>query len=190
MKALRFVPVVLAFALAAAGCAGRGEATDDQASGKDGEEAMLAFAECMREHGIDVPDPEIGGGGERRPGLRIVGPRNGGTKADRDKLDAAHDACEKHLEGVVQNITPEEREEMQDRMVRFAACMREHGIDMPDPEFSGDGHGFRQRLGDNGFDPDDPDFQKADEACRDEVFDGKGGGPGMIRFGGPARQSG
>jgi hypothetical protein len=62
--------------------------------------------------------------------------------------------------------------------------MREHGIDMPDPDFSGgERAGFRQRLNDD-FDPDDPDFQKADETCREEVF-GNEGGPGGRRGGGP-----
>jgi hypothetical protein len=151
---------------------------------------MLAFAQCMREHGIDMPDPEVEGGG-RRPGLRIVRGEQGADEPDREKLEAAHKACEKHLDGVVQNISPEDRAEMQDKMVRFAACMREHGIDMPDPDFSGgERGGFRQRIGSSDFDPDDPDFQKADEACREEIFGGDGGpgGPGggpFVQFSGP-----
>jgi hypothetical protein len=82
---------------------------------------------------------------------------------------------------------------MEDRMVRFAECMREHGIDMPDPDFSdapGGRRGFVQRIGE-GFDPDDPDFKEADEACREEVFAGQGGrGPGGMVFFGTRPRSG
>lgn len=168
--------------MAAAGCAGRGEAAGEQGSAEDREEAMLAFAECMREHGIDMPDPEEGSG--RRPGLRIV--RGDRINADPEEMEAAHEACEKHLEGVVQEISPEERAEMQDKAVEFAACMRDNGIDMPDPDFApGETGAFRQRLGDE-FDPDDPDFMAADEKCREEVFGGdgppgtKGAGPAVV----------
>ena len=36
-------------------------------------------------------------------------------------------------------IDPEQQAEMQAQMLEFAECMREHGIDMPDPEFGADG---------------------------------------------------
>jgi hypothetical protein len=56
-------------------------------------------------------------------------------------------------------------------MLEFAQCMREHGIDMPDPQQGG---GIRiQRNSDgnvtNGegvIDPESPEFQAAEEACR------------------------
>lgn len=175
--------------LAAVGCAGRGEATGAEASTEEErEEAILAFTECMREQGVDLPDPTSANGGR---GLRIARPERV-TDADREKMDKAREACDKHLEGAFQELTPEQESEMQDNMLAFARCMRENGIDMPDPDFSdsaGPGKGgFVQRLG---VDPDDPDFQKADEKCRDEVFgaDGAKGGPRLF-IGGPGRRSG
>ena len=79
-------------------------------------------------------------------------------------------------------LTPED----QDKMLAFTECMREHGVDMPDPQF-GEGGGFiRVGPGDgaNGdgpaFDPNDSDFQAAQEACRELLpgfgLDGGGGG--------------
>ncbi len=60
--------------------------------------------------------------------------------------------------------------------------MRDHGVDMPDPDFSGPGPGDgRGPFGD--IDPGDPAFAAADEVCRD-VFseaglgDRPGRGPG------------
>jgi hypothetical protein len=46
--------------------------------------------------------------------------------------------------------------------VKYAQCMRQHGIDMPDPQFSG--NGAIQRLGGN-VDPTSAEFQAADKAC-------------------------
>jgi hypothetical protein len=56
--------------------------------------------------------------------------------------------------------------------------MREHGIDMPDPEFSDDG-GVGIRVGSDeaqaggarpdGIDPEDEDFQEAAEECGGET---------------------
>ena len=45
----------------------------------------LAFTKCMRKHGIDMPDPDFGGG------ARKALPLASGT--DKDKLDKANRAC-------------------------------------------------------------------------------------------------
>jgi hypothetical protein len=56
--------------------------------------------------------------------------------------------------------------DFQDDVVVFAGCMRENGIDMPDPDFAGILEG-RQLF--PGWQPelDDPDFEAAFEACED-----------------------
>jgi hypothetical protein len=91
----------------------------------DVEEQALKFARCMREHGIQMEDPQTDGG---RVAIRI----NGGGK-DKDKMDKAMRACEKYSpkgggKGA-KPISPEDKE----RMLKHARCMREHGVDMPDP---------------------------------------------------------
>jgi hypothetical protein len=53
--------------------------------------------------------------------------------------------------------------------------MRDHGIDMPDPDFSGGG---AFQIGGEGVDPAAPDFQAADEECRpilEDILPGRGG---------------
>ena len=56
--------------------------------------------------------------------------------------------------------------------LKYAKCMREHGIDMPDPTFDENG-GAQIRIGrGSGIDPEDPKFQKAQEACRKEAPEG------------------
>ena len=41
-------------------------ASQEPRASVDPEEAALAFAQCMREHGVDMPDPQVGSNGEFR----------------------------------------------------------------------------------------------------------------------------
>jgi hypothetical protein len=116
----------------------------------------------MREHGLeDFPDPQIDGNG----GIEI----SAGDPGDfgRAELDAAMQACEHLLPegagpGNGEGPSAEEQAAMEDALLAYAQCMRDHGIDMPDPEFSSGG--VIQQGGD--FDPNDPEFEEADDACR------------------------
>jgi hypothetical protein len=137
-------------------------ATGMSGSNEDPEEALQAFAECMREHGVeDFPDPQIDEDG----GIEIGAPAGGPGDADRETLDAAMEACQDLLP---QDLGPggegpsaEDQAALEDAMLAYAQCMRDHGIDFPDPDFSG---GAVIQQGGN-FDPSDPEFQDADEAC-------------------------
>jgi hypothetical protein len=163
---------------------GGGGGADGDLSEEEAEEAMLEFAQCMREHGIDMPDPDTSGGG-----AVFVGPGSeDGEAPDMEEFEAADEACRPLIEGVLgppEEMTPEEQAEMQDQMLAMAQCMRDHGIDMPDPEF-GEGGMVEQRLGsEDGEGPDiDPmseEFQEAQEECAEEAgMDGAvfGTGPG------------
>jgi hypothetical protein len=53
---------------------------------------------------------------------------------------------------------------MKEAALAHARCMREHGIDFPDPKFSQDGSAT-VRIGPGGLNPDDPDFKRAEKAC-------------------------
>jgi hypothetical protein len=58
---------------------------------------------------------------------------------------------------------------MQDEMVKFAKCMREQGIDMPDPAPAGAAGGegsITVPLGKGGLKPHDPKMKAAHEACK------------------------
>ncbi|WP_219460320.1 hypothetical protein [Nonomuraea rhizosphaerae] len=154
-------------ALAAAGCgsapssAGVASVTTSSAApassasasptaGVDREEQGRQFAACMRKNGVDMPDPDPDGGGAAFKAL---------AGADENKVREALEAC-RSLAPVrdAKELTPED----QDRMRQFTACMRENGVDMPDPDFSGKGDKNLAR----GFSDDDPDFKKAFETCR------------------------
>jgi hypothetical protein len=153
----------------------------------DPEEAALAFAECMREHGVDMPDPQVGSNGDFRVTV------NGGPGSlDMAEMQAAQEACQHLMPGPMgepRELTAEEK----DAMLGFAQCMRNNGIDMPDPVFEGGGMvrigGPATAAGGNGegpaFDPRSEEFQAASEACRAEFGElMPGGGPGAD--GGPS----
>jgi hypothetical protein len=180
---------VLSLTLAACGGGGSGDgvatlgdgdeaaATASASPSVDPEDALAEFAECMRDNGIeDFPDPTI----DENGGIQIGIGGEGGppSEEDRQALTDAMEACQDLLprgEGPGQ-ISEEDRAAFQDALLEYAQCMRDHGIDMPDPEFTGDG-GAMQQIGE-GIDPEDPDFQAADEACRPVLEEALPGGPG------------
>jgi len=152
--------------------------TASPTSEADAQQAMLDFAQCMREHGIDMPDPQFGDNGQAS---FSVGDE--GAPADKTKLDDAQKACQSYLDKVKSNappMDPAKVEAEKQRMLDFAQCMRDHGIDFPDPQISTDGGGLQVQLGGPGLDPNSPGFKDANDACAAQVGlpqpgDGKAG---------------
>jgi len=133
----------------------------------DPQEAMLAYVECMRDHGVDMPDPEFsadGGmvmrvGGEGQPDAGLSG------GPDDPAFQEAQEACGSLVEGTVRDLDPEQQAEMQAQALAFAECMREHGVDMPDPRFDENG-GIGIMIGGPDAPRIDPEtMQAAQEAC-------------------------
>jgi hypothetical protein len=151
---------------------------DSDVSEADREQALLDYAECMRDHGIDMPDPQI----SSEDGGGILIEQEGGAEMDpeSDEFQQADEACQPILEDAMGDIEvdPEQQAEMQEQMLEFAQCMRDHGIDMEDPVFDENGRvEIRANGPDGGGDPrEDEDFQAAQEACNQDggMF---GGGP-------------
>ena len=149
----------LALALVAAGCGGGGDNGSGAGNGRnassDRQDALLAYARCMRENGADVPDPQDGG--------MVITPGSGPqTAAERRRFDRAHERCAEHLENArPPELSEEQQAELQEAALKHARCMREHGIDIPDPQF--EGGGARIDLGE--LNPNDPDFREAEKAC-------------------------
>jgi hypothetical protein len=167
---MRKVLAFLTLAVLVSACAGATAAEDptNQPSETSAEDAGLAYAECMRENGIDMPDPEVDAGGMQQ---RL------GEDADPDSesFRRADEQCSTHLEGMVQDrmddLSPEERERLQEQMLELAECMRERGYDMPDPQIGSSGVriGLGPDEGEGGIDPRDPEFGDAIEACHEQA---------------------
>ena len=149
-------------ALSLAACGGDDETPAAAAAdGPDAStrQAMADFAECMRENGIDFPDP---GSGERGA-VRIEG--------SPDKLRKAEEACaDERAKIKPPELSDEQRAEFKEAALAHARCMREHGIEnFPDPQFDADGGASIKFGPGSGVDPDDPDFQAAQEDCEGEL---------------------
>jgi hypothetical protein len=116
--------------------------------------AMLDFARCMREHGVDMPDPQFSGG-------RVTQRMKGGNP---EQMRAAEKACEKYRAQVkAPEMSASEKAEFKKAALANARCMREHGIDFPDPQFDADG-GAQVRI-DKRLNPEGAKFQAAQKAC-------------------------
>jgi hypothetical protein len=142
------------------GSASGGDSTETSDEEADREEALLEFAECMRDNGIDMPDPQVGEGG----GVLFQGP--GGGRNNEEDFNAAMEACQDLLPRGGEAPDEQQQAAMQDAMLEFAQCMRAEGIDMPDPEFSGDGGGRMRITQGSGADPNSDEFRAAEEKCR------------------------
>jgi len=161
------VAVTLALCVVGLMACGGGSGSGDGSGAGAGEsasveEAGLEFAECMREHGVEMEDP--------KPGQNIAIEDNDPTTR------RALAACDGKLADAGQELSAEEGEEFREGWLAFTRCMREQGIDLADPRFPGAG---KVLLGIAGVDTDSPAFEAAAESCQDEVPAQIGGGIGV-----------
>ncbi|HEY7049333.1 MAG TPA: hypothetical protein VH373_19095 [Jatrophihabitantaceae bacterium] len=144
----RLVGVAIALALfgTVAAC-GRSHPRAAPSSSSVTSASTVAWARCMRAHGVDVPDSGSGA-------IQV----QGGNGVTPQKIRTAMAAC--------RSLRPSggagsSKLSMTD-LVQLAHCMRQHGIDMPDPQPNGNG-GFRIELPNNA--QSDPRFAAAEQAC-------------------------
>jgi hypothetical protein len=135
---------------------GDGKATSTTSAGgsQDERQADLAYARCMRQHGVNMPDPKVEANGRTEWQLPS------GMRKDDPRLKAAQQACRQYRAngGQAQRPSPQQQQEM----VAFARCMRQHGVNIPDPKVTAEG--ILQELP-RGLDPDDPRVSAAEHAC-------------------------
>jgi hypothetical protein len=170
-----FAAVVVAALLGACGSSGSSSNTAVATGAQF--QARLNLAKCFRAHGINVPDPSSSGGpaggGRIFRSLRSYPPA---------QIDAARQACRQYFAQAFPqlNLSPAQRAQFQQQLVKFARCMRSHGIDIPDPQFNGSGgFGIGREL--RSIDRNSPAFQSAMAACqslRPRFGRGGPGGPG------------
>jgi hypothetical protein len=163
--------LLAACALAVAACGGENAASGDANSAADREsdarDAQLKYARCMRDHGVEVPDPTFDRGG----GVTQVGPDSDDLPRDRGKFREAEQACKKYLDAIEPpQLSEEEQQEFKEAALAHSRCMREHGIEnFPDPTFGEDGRAELRLEERSGINPDDPDFKEAQKACEDTM---------------------
>ena len=170
------LPLLLAATLAA-GCGGGSGATPSAASAVDpGRAAGVAFATCMRAHGVpNFPDPtRTGGGGlqiQMTPGRATVNGVSVNGPAFRSAMSACHSKLPNGRSGGP--VSASQRA----AALRFSACMRAHGLpSFPDPKFAGGGVQIALGPG-NAINPASPAFNKAQAACGSLIGRAGPGGP-------------
>ncbi|MGO9490501.1 MAG: hypothetical protein ACLQBB_15940 [Solirubrobacteraceae bacterium] len=169
-------------------CGGSSSPADpasEQASEQEAETRFADFARCLREHGVNAEAQSRPGGGH---GLKISpGSAGNGPAA----MEAAEKACRKYRpEPKKINLSPQEKVKREEEVLRFARCMREHGIDV-----QGEVNGGAIRIGIHAHgrpgegsnpNPESPAFQAAQKACSGYLPFKGGPGPGHAQGGPPA----
>jgi hypothetical protein len=171
LMAAALTTAALAFTACGADSGAGGDSAAD--SEKQARDAQLKFARCMREHGVPMEDPKPG---ER--GIRLMQPKG----MSPEKMREADEACQKYLEDVRgPELSEEQQKEFQEAALAHSQCMRDHGLDFPDPTFDENGGAQIHMRAGSGLNPDSPKFQEAQKACESKLpkLDGEGpdGGP-------------
>jgi hypothetical protein len=127
--------------------------------------ALTHFAQCMREHGQNVPDPD-----PNSDSFSVTPPTGGPNAA----WDAAMQACRQYLPGGGMPEPPNAAELEAQR--QYAQCMREQGIEMSDPDPNTGRSQIGGRLANATRDElrNDPGYKAAAEACKDKLPKGQG----------------
>jgi hypothetical protein len=148
------VMAVAVTSLVLAACGGDEGSGGGKSAQERMEEYALENAECLRRHGVDVPDPKPGQG--LLMDSRDVNP---------EKFERAQRACEKELgKPPVPELSEEEQREFREAALKFARCMRAQGIDMADPTFGANGE-VRIKVTGGGDPEGDPAFKAAEAKC-------------------------
>ncbi len=138
------------------------------------EERALAFADCLRDEGLEVDDPTVAADGS----VDMSTLSDGNVAQLFGENEAAVDSCSALLDGG--NFGPGasgfDQTEIQDQLVEFAGCLRDEGLDVRDPDISG---GLSAAAGGPealfGLDLQDPQYEAEVEACSDILTFAAGG---------------
>ena len=162
-------------ALLAAACSSSPSSTGSSGSpdpgGSSPPPSAVAFASCMRSHGVpNFPDPSGSGALPKTSPQRL--------KVSSSQFQTAQGACQHLLPSTVTNsalqqceaagiCTRAETQLMLNAGLRFAACMRSHGLPKwPDPTSDSQGRvAFAISVSKDGFDPHSPRIEAKANEC-------------------------
>lgn len=161
------LPVLIAGLAMAAGCSPASEpgiptANGSAAAGPSaGSADLTAYVGCIRDKGVQVPDPAPGV--QPRAWIRQQAEAN-------PAFDAADIACHHLLPAGAEPPAPTISAQELEQLRAFAICMRAHEIEMTDPTPDGNmriggrlEHVTRAQL------EADPAFKAAHQACKDKL---------------------
>ena len=140
-------------AMLAAACGG-GSAGSAGSAGSSPYAKALAFSQCMRSNGVaNYPDPNSQG--------KILMNGSEGIDYNSPQFAQAKKACAKLAPKIT--ISAQQRQQMLSQDLKWAACMRAHGLtDFPDPSTADGG----LSVGVPKADANLPQLPAAEQACR------------------------
>lgn len=151
------VIVSASIAVLAGACSGGHQSASASASNSS-THSDVAYAECMRSHGVkDFPDPNPNGGFTL----------NGGRGSDLDQSNPTYQRANQACKSLRPQQSAQQRAQITAAMLKFARCMRSHGIrDFPDPS---DGEMKVQQKPGGDLDENNPQFKTARRACSHDL---------------------
>lgn len=113
------------------------------------DDMAIKFTQCLRENGLDVPDPEPGKG----PLFKF----DANSGVSQEQVQKAMEACQQYNPQGEGGTNPQQEENGR----KYAECMRKNGVEkFPDPKPGQRGVMIGPEVG------EDPDFKKAQDACQ------------------------
>ena len=167
---MRWAAALAAMALTgllAAACGGGSSPTAPATEGSTRVQAALAYARCMRSHGVaHFPDPDPDGN------------FNLGNNSVSSQETAANQICN-HLLNVGTQLNATQTQHALSQLVKYAQCMRSHSVPhFPDPQITNGGIGVPGGIA---FDTagrnlhqKSPQYQAAARACQSLATHAKG----------------
>ncbi len=140
-----------------------GSAAGQQLTQAQSDRDLVAFARCMRAHGVAMPDPVHVPG---HAGLTLQFP----TATPGPGMRAANTACQHFIGPIIQAKQAGAAAAMSParlaKLTGYARCMRAHDIPMLDPDRFGDLNLGSPPGVSSDFGRYSPQFRAADTACR------------------------
>jgi hypothetical protein len=116
--------------------AGKGAIRPNSPQVKVFQQAVVRYYECLRQHGVKIPAPNTSGKGllESLKGVNTSSPQ----------FHEAQKACTPAIRAALRGLRPQQTTSVftptqKQKFTKYTACMRQQGINMPAPNFSGKG---------------------------------------------------
>jgi hypothetical protein len=161
----------IAVLVTACSSGGSSAPTTGSTGGSTTYQKALAYSQCVRSHGVpNFPDPNSNG-------VIVMPAGSGGSQnLNSPQAQSANKACQ-HLLPNGGRISQAQQQQDLSQMLKFARCMRSHGLpNFPDPTTAGGGVSLNLRG--SGIDKRSPLFQSAQKACQSQL-PGRPGGAGQ-----------
>ncbi len=141
-------------------------AAAERAAEQTSEVKFQDFAKCLREHGIQAEADSHG--------IKV----NGNSEAAMKSAEAACARFRPPAQSGPNRMSAQERVDLEEKLQRFAKCMRERGVHV---EVSAPGGrpqiNIHATPGGSGPNPESPAFKAAQKTCSKLLPIGPGGGP-------------